>query len=330
LVQLDSARPPEDRLRFTVATALHDEEMIADALDRLAAAGYLDAAAATFPAQMSTGGEGAQYLDTLTAIMYSRTRSQDERDNASRFAYKVAMNQGRPRKALSLISRLHPEDTDWHLLPALYWNGVLVDTALVLRRADSTARAPFGPTAAQQRSQLVTTCRLARWRLGRGETDGVALLLQRLEAGLTMGDSVVRDGASPLCTSMVRAMLAVRQGRTDAMALVARVDSILLSRPDRMDYRIDLDLSNLMVGGLWEEVGELERALAAVYRVGNAQVFSTYLRQEGRLAALTGDRERAIRAYTRYLNLRSDPEPEVLPEVEAVRAELARLVGEPE
>ncbi len=45
---------------------------------------------------------------------------------------------------------------------------------------------------------------------------------------------------------------------------------------------------------------------------------------------MTGDRERAISAYGHYLELRSDPEPEVLPEVEAVRDELARLVGEPE
>ena len=54
------------------------------------------------------------------------------------------------------------------------------------------------------------------------------------------------------------------------------------------------------------------------------------MREEGRLAALTGDRERAIEAYSHYLNLRSDPELEVLPEVQAVRNELARLVGEPE
>jgi len=35
-------------------------------------------------------------------------------------------------------------------------------------------------------------------------------------------------------------------------------------------------------------------------------------------------------ASSDYLLLRSDPEPEVLPEVMAVRGELARLAGEPE
>ena len=55
------------------------------------------------------------------------------------------------------------------------------------------------------------------------------------------------------------------------------------------------------------------------------QLRSTFLREEGRLAAKLGDREAAIRAYRHYLMLRSDPEPEIRPEVERVRAELARL-----
>ncbi len=52
---------------------------------------------------------------------------------------------------------------------------------------------------------------------------------------------------------------------------------------------------------------------------------STFLREEGRLAALTGDPIGAIRAYQHYLALRSDPEPSTKPEVDRVRAELARL-----
>jgi len=174
LVQLDSTRPPSNRVRYTTAVALHDEEMIADALDRLAASHWSSAAIATLPAQMARGGEGARYLDTLTAIMHSRTRSQNDRDGAANAAYKVAMNRGRPRKALGLISSQFPAHSDWHLLRALYWNGVLEDTALMLRRADSTARAPFGPSAVEQRRQLVTGCRLALWRLAHAETRGRA------------------------------------------------------------------------------------------------------------------------------------------------------------
>jgi hypothetical protein len=54
----------------------------------------------------------------------------------------------------------------------------------------------------------------------------------------------------------------------------------------------------------------------------------TALRDEGRYAALAGDREGAIRAYRHYLTLRSDPEPAVRSKVEEVRAELAALERE--
>jgi hypothetical protein len=55
---------------------------------------------------------------------------------------------------------------------------------------------------------------------------------------------------------------------------------------------------------------------------------STFLREEGRLAALTGDTAGAIHAYQHYLALRSNPEPRLRPEVERVRGDLTRLLGE--
>jgi hypothetical protein len=55
---------------------------------------------------------------------------------------------------------------------------------------------------------------------------------------------------------------------------------------------------------------------------------STYLREEGRLAAITGDRAGAIRAYQHYLALRTNPEPRLRPQVEQVRADLAQLLKE--
>lgn len=55
---------------------------------------------------------------------------------------------------------------------------------------------------------------------------------------------------------------------------------------------------------------------------------STFLHEEGRLSALTGDTVGAIRAYQHYLALRRDPEPALRPEVDRVRAELAALLSE--
>ena len=90
---------------------------------------------------------------------------------------------------------------------------------------------------------------------------------------------------------------------------------------------------NLVLARLWEAQGDLPRALQAVRRRAGGymlhpQFMSTFLREEGRLAALAGEREAAIGAYQHYLALRPDPEPSVKPEVEQVRADLADLIGE--
>ena len=85
-------------------------------------------------------------------------------------------------------------------------------------------------------------------------------------------------------------------------------------------------LQRLRVTWRWrsERCGGGEADLWLVSRL----YLSTFLYEEGRLSALTGDTAGAIRAYRHYLGLRPNPEPEVNSEVERVRGELAHLVGE--
>jgi hypothetical protein len=88
--------------------------------------------------------------------------------------------------------------------------------------------------------------------------------------------------------------------------------------------------ANLVVARLAEAQGDLVWALRAVRRgAGGFGTFpwyrATFLREEGRLAALAGDTPGAIRAYRHYLAIRTDPEPEIATEDAAVRARLAEL-----
>jgi hypothetical protein len=91
------------------------------------------------------------------------------------------------------------------------------------------------------------------------------------------------------------------------------------------------DFANLEVARLRERQGNIAAALSAVrrrpYSYHTTDYLASYLRQEGRLAALGGDTSGAIRAYRHYLAVRSDPEPALRPLIEAVRAELEKLTG---
>ena len=108
----------------------------------------------------------------------------------------------------------------------------------------------------------------------------------------------------------------------------------MLARADTLarTYNVGESLgANLVVARLAEIQGDLPLALRAVRRRSRTATtccpwyLSTYLREEGRLSALTGDTAGAVRAYRHYLALRPDPEPAVRPEVDAVRTRLAGL-----
>jgi hypothetical protein len=91
------------------------------------------------------------------------------------------------------------------------------------------------------------------------------------------------------------------------------------------------DFANLEVARLRERQGDRPAALRAVRRRYYAYHLTDYLaahlREEGRLAALTGDTAGAVRASRHYLLLMSDPEPRVRAQVDSVQAELAKLGG---
>jgi hypothetical protein len=91
------------------------------------------------------------------------------------------------------------------------------------------------------------------------------------------------------------------------------------------------EFANLEVARLRELQGNIRAALSAVrrrpYSYHLTDYLASHLRQEGRLAALSGDTAGAIRAYRHYLAMRSDPEPALRPVIEAVRAELVKLTG---
>ena len=128
---------------------------------------------------------------------------------------------------------------------------------------------------------------------------------------------------------ILEAQLAARRRSPDQLRLLTQLDSAMTNTASGGNLSL---IGNLILAGLHEQQGDLPRALAAARRrffePFPTAIYLTYHREEGRLAALNGDREGAIRAYRRYLTLRSKPEPRLQPQVARVRADLQALQRE--
>jgi hypothetical protein len=148
-------------------------------------------------------------------------------------------------------------------------------------------------------------------------------------ADSTWADSTA-PGVALFCARMLDAWQSVLRRTADAARKVASLDSA--SRTVPPGWLAHFQHVNLLLSRLYESQGDTPHALAVIrrrqYGLGLPLYLSTYLREEGRLAALAGDRHGAIAAYHHYLALRQDPEPSLRPQVDQVRRELAKLLAE--
>jgi len=202
------------------------------------------------------------------------------------------------------------------------------------RVADRWLETPLGSDPSEPIGRYVVACALGAWYLSQGNLDGGEGVLgevrRRAPDAARVGLAAVNDAGEPFCPALLEAWLSVLRGRPDARGFVQHVDSLL--RTGGME--MGMPGAILALARLWETLGEPGAAVAVLRRLPfhpSAPAFlplAVLAREEGRLAALTGDREGAIQAYRRYLAIRVDPVDRLKPEVESVRQELARLERE--
>ncbi|MDX1577434.1 MAG: serine/threonine-protein kinase, partial [Gemmatimonadota bacterium] len=239
-------------------------------------------------------------------------RGRAQREELAELRWWLALDAGRPQEAHHALPDAGEgvEDSQ-KLLDELFWGAPrVVSSREMARMTDELGVCALGLLHAHE----------ARW-------DSVDGAVERL-AGFTgqPGDVALLQGR--LCGRLLQAAHAQGTGSPEAHRLILAVDSLLLTVP-----HVQLLWENLMVARLLEGEGEYARAAAAAgrfrYGLGYPHYMAAYLREGGRLAALAGDRERAIDRYTRYLALRSDPEPAVADEVARVRRALDSLTASP-
>jgi hypothetical protein len=263
-------------------------------------------------------------------------------------SYVLALlNGGRPREAHRVLNTDDTSIVDLtaRINDALYWGGDTAAAATAARQltplAATVARRGLSRIAAVPVEghrypglpKIRAICAVGAWHAAHADYDYVEAAIRSLrpasDPGLSPKDSLTPSQSAVLCSALLEARRASALHLPDARTKLAQAD--VAARTYILSAQLAADL---VVARVAEEQGDLALALRALRRRGSGFVagfpfyLTTFLYEEGRLAALTGDTAGAIRVYQHYLALRPNPEPEVKPEVERVRGELAHLVGE--
>lgn len=304
-------------------------------------------------------GRGLEDADSAAVAIRAKAGRRSDWQRSKTYLHAFEINRGRPAAALADTAR--PDETEYaphtaayqRVLDALYGEGDTVNGGKAVRELARAAERPV-PAASDARAVAqMDLCVATLWRLSHGETGGAGQAVVRLRTSLP-DDSPDSRMSNTICATLLEAKLAAASGRAAAATALDRLDSLLRSGPggQRNGPPVSFTLSpayvrsmvgvspvgfedfaNLEVASLREQQGDNRAALAAVRRRSYAYHLTDYLtahlREEGRLAALTGDRPGAIRAYQHYLALRSNPEPALRPAYEAVLSDLAKLTGSP-
>jgi tetratricopeptide (TPR) repeat protein len=354
----DSAGELRDFYRWRIATGLHDTlalrklrersgEMTLSSLWRIMNHAVLD-------------GTHLDDADHAAAAIRSQAGSGSEWQRGKVYLRAYELNRGRPQAALADTAGSDESEYGPHAalyqraLDALYGDGDSASGAQAARELSRDIDRPLAAGNRERATQYTDLCVAELWRVEHAQLGSASRTITRIRSANAPDDSPQTLAINAACATILEAMVAGATGRPDAAAALDRLDSLLRAGPGglRNGPAIAFTLSpgfvkstigitpvgfeefaNLILARLHERRGDRRAALAAVRRRAYAyhriEYLASHLREEARLAALTGDRASAIRAYRHYLSLRSDPEPALRPAVERVRAEFVRLGGPP-
>ncbi len=339
--------------RWRIAEGLHDDR----ALTALRGQYRQMALASLWRIMNHAVLDGRRLEDAESAAVAIRAKAGRSSDwqRSKTYLHAFEINRGHPSAALADTAGADDAEYGPHaalyerVLDALYGDG---DSASGHHAAQELARAaersPSGAGDARAVSHT-DLCVATLWRLSQGELGGAAQAIGRLRSRQP-GETPADVTSSAVCATLLEAKLAVATGAAGATAALDRLDSLVRGGPggQRNGPPVAFTLSpayvrstvgispcgfedfvNLEVARLRERQGDIRGGLAAARRRPYAYHLTDYLApqllEEGRLAAKSGDRSGATKAYRHYLAVRSDPEPTLRPAVDSARAELAKL-----
>ena len=264
----------------------------------------------------------------------AKAADDGQRRAIARLAHDFELVAGRPEAALKYLVTTADSANDLNV-PVLKVRDAMIadgDTAAVPAAVKVLVAAEGGPIAsdsARRESQRAAIRVMEPWRLTHGDTSQTRRSIERLRM-LSRQLTGSRKIDADVSIAVIEAMHADVARSPDLRAVTMRLDSLLrmLDYPSSNVGRASF--GNLVAARLLEKSGDIRGALAAARRRSDAWTYNnpylaTQLREQGRLAALAGEREEAIRAYRHFLALRADAEPGLQPQVESVRRDLRQL-----
>jgi DNA-binding SARP family transcriptional activator/tetratricopeptide (TPR) repeat protein len=270
-------------------------------------------------------GQALEDADLAVSQLSRNAVSPVEASGALFREYHDAMNRGRVGAALDILRRRRDRSRE-SFTEESFWQSVLhagLSDDAYSQEASESARNWRGKIERDtlrgpphDADSLLWVSRgvflLANWELLHGDT-------MRARSSIAWLRS--RDAQQAL---MVEALWAAVAQRAGADSLLGRVTELSL----RGCCTGPWPGNNLILARAYERIGRNDEALRAVRRglwVYPPRYVAAYRREEGRLAARTGDVAGAIQAYRHYLALRSDPDDRLRRERDDIRGELARL-----
>ena len=334
----DSTSEIADYLKWRMALALGDSGMMSRLRDRFPQ--MSDQSLGEIVAHAQYDGVGTGDVRQVIDILQHRAGTRSEQETAFMVAWSAALNGGRPndalaahdgwRQAVTLLDPRFPRQLQ--VLDAIYWQGDAAAGNTMALELSRSADAPLASGLQDRNRQYGDICVVSQWRLWNGRLDTIerAIALLRSAAPPRGYSASVKTTVNPsVCAAVLYAWLATVRRAAEAPHALRSLDSLMTNGPEPW---LVIQYPNLVSARLHELQGDRLGALSALrrrsYDAGPPMYLSTYLMEEGRLAALTGDRAGAVRAYRHYLALRPNPEPAAQPDVDRVRAELASLSGE--
>lgn len=249
------------------------------------------------------------------------------REDVARVAYGTQVALGRPGRARRAFDDVSPR-TDREILHLALWDGVFPEMAeTAALEIEERLRGPEVVDIAGARDLFAVEVR----RYATDPEYSGTEVAQRIR-------DTAGNAAPPWSLELeARALLLeawrqVRAGDPTAEGTLDRVDTLIAQGPEMLGQggnRFFL----LSTARVYEELDAPLRALRTLDRRSYLIISNPVrheveiLRRMGAYAAAAGDTARALREYRRYLTLRVDPEPSMVPEVEGVRAVVARLEG---